>query len=154
MNLPDETKSLQNYSALNCSIRYKTVAQMLIEDARVELSVVDSYNNPIFLFAFLHYSIEVAFVFLKLLVSSGRFIHLDAKGCKGISLKEILKEGQHQEILHFVEEYESDREKTIERVRQEMRLKALTQHQRLIYACADGQIDQVKRLLSRKIFTF
>ena len=77
-------------------------------------------------------------------------MELNCQDVMGLVVKETAQNKGHQNLVELIDDYEKDKEKTIEKLRNELGLKRITKQQMFIYYCADGQLYQLKRLISSR----
>ena len=126
--------------------RYPEIAKLLVQDGRINVNEKNLDGHTALKYAcFL--SVFGALLFLKILISSGRFIDTQTTNLRGV--KETAKILAHQEMLALIESYETNRDKTVDLVRKSFGMQSLTKQQKFIYFCCDGEVNLLKKLIYR-----
>ena len=154
VNKRDKDQSTPLYVA--CRGNYLEIVKLMLRDARTNLSdIIHQKMNPLTISCEFR-NTEV----LMLFISSGRYIDdlLQSKTLsplsrfKGMTTIEIANKKGYTEIVRLLTSFQSKPEETRQKTRELIGwpLRPLTKQEEFLYACADGQIDKIKAMLSRK----
>ena len=119
--------------------------KMLIEDGRIDLNWKNSQGETV-----IHYSCSkffslYAWTLMQIMIAAGRYVDVNSQDRQGNTIKQLFKQ---RDIIDSIEEYEKDRQKAVDEMRTRMKLAPLTRQQRFMFACADGQVGELKSILS------
>ena len=142
-------------SPFHKSCRHPEICKLLLQDARVNPNIKNKYSRK----TPLHNACESlnqgdVLVFLKQLIASDRFIDIYSLDQEDNTPKQIAQEARDQDVVRLIENYENNQKETVVLdIRTELGLSPLKKQQKFIYACADGRLNDLKKLLysNRKI---